>query len=203
MALIQNFIEERFPEDISYGSSGGPSFRTTIQPLSSGHETRNIDWTAARAKYHVNHAVKTPQQIKNLVSFWRMVRGAAIGFRFKDWTDYIATGELIGTGDAVVVNFQLNKNYTFGLGTLQYDRIITKPVSGTITVYEDGIANGLVTIDTTTGIVTFPVAPAGGVVITADFEFDVPSRFQNDEMNITLDHALISTWSSIDIIEIR
>jgi uncharacterized protein (TIGR02217 family) len=56
-------------------------------------------------------------------------------------------------------------------------RTITKPVAGTVKVYLDGVEQlwGW-SVDTTTGVVTFGTAPAMGVEVTADCEFDVPVR---------------------------
>ena len=59
------------------------------------------------------------------------------------------------------------------------------------------------TVDTTTGIVTFSAPPAAGVVITAGFEFDVPVRFDTDELPITLDIERMGSIASIPLIEIR
>jgi len=42
------FIEERFPADISYGMSGGPSFSTDIVTLASGKEHRNVNWSVPK-----------------------------------------------------------------------------------------------------------------------------------------------------------
>jgi uncharacterized protein (TIGR02217 family) len=50
-------------------------------------------------------------------------------------------------------------------------------------VYLDSIEQlGGWSIDTTTGIVTFSVPPALEAEVTADFEFDVPVRFDTDHM---------------------
>jgi len=200
---LPTFIEERFPDDISYGATGGPQFNTNVVTVSSGAEVRNINWQEARAVYNVTHAVKTKAQMQNLIAFFRNVRGKAIGFRFKDWTDYTAVGEQIGTGDGVNTTFQLTKTYSVGLGTAQYVRKITKPVAGTVTVYINGVPDAGATVDTTTGIVTTSIVPAVGAIITADFEFDVPARFDIDEMQITLDHAELQSWNQITIVEIK
>ena len=203
MAVLIDFVEERFPEDISYGSSGGPQFNTNIITVSSGFEQRNINWSQARAKYVVNHGIKDELQIKALLEFFRMVNGRAIGFRYKDWSDYIAIGENIGTGDGVTTTFQLKRTYTFGAGLISHVRDIKKPVANTEKIYVNGTLTTAYTIDYTTGIVTFNTAPAAGAAITADFEFDVPCRFNVDNMNITLNAATVSSWSNIEIVEIR
>ena len=55
---ISQFHNVRFPEDVSYGTNGGPGFKTTVIDLASGHEQRNIDWSLARATYDAQYCVK-------------------------------------------------------------------------------------------------------------------------------------------------
>ena len=81
--------------------------------------------------------LKKQAQIDELIAFFRARRGKAYGFRFKDWTDYKVTGELLGTGDDVKTQFQLAKRYPSG--SLIEVRTITKPVAGTVRVYKDGV----------------------------------------------------------------
>ena len=47
----------------------------------------------------------------------------------------------------------------------------------------EGVALG--PVDTTTGLATFNTAPAMGVEITPDFDFDVPVRFDTEHMAVT------------------
>jgi uncharacterized protein (TIGR02217 family) len=103
-------------------------------------------------------------QIDELIAFFRARRGRAYGFWFKDWTDYKATGQLLGTGDDVQTQFQLVKHYPSG--SVIEVRTITKPVAGTVEVYLDGIEqlSGW-SVDTTTGFVTLGTAPALGVEV--------------------------------------
>jgi hypothetical protein len=49
------------------------------------------------------------QQLDELIAFCRARKGRAYGFRFKDWTDYKATGQLTGTGNGAIKIFQLVK----------------------------------------------------------------------------------------------
>ena len=130
--------------------------------------------------WDVASGLKKQAQIDELIAFFRARRGKAYGFRFKDWTDYKASGQLLGTGDDVLTQFQLVKHYPSG--SVIEVRTITKPVAGTVKVYLDGVEqlSGW-SVDTTTGLVTFSTAPALGVEVTADFEFDVPVRFDTDQ----------------------
>ena len=58
-------------------------------------------------------------------------------------------------------------------------------------------------INTATGVLTFSTAPAQDVAVTADFEFDVPVRFDTDSMEATIENFNINEWPSIPIVEIR
>ncbi len=197
------FIEVRFPTDIAYGSSGGPEYSTDIIITQGGHEQRNINWSQARTRYNVAHGVKTQAQLDTLVAFFRARKGRADGFRFKDWTDFQAVGEAIGTGDDTTTVFQLQKQYTSG--STAETRTITKPVAGSVTVYIDGIPEdpGNYSVNTENGEITFDTPPGDGEVITADFEFDVPARFDTDRLSASLDTYGSHSWGDIPIIEIR
>ncbi len=196
------FIETRFPVDIAFSSSGGPEYSTDIVIVQSGHEQRNANWSQARARYNVAHGVKTQAQLDALIAFFRARKGRADGFRFKDWADYKVTGQNIGTGDGTATVFQLKKTYTSGSGN--ETRTITKPVSGTLAVYKNAVlqTSGY-TADTTNGQITFSIAPANGVAITADFEFDVPVRFDTDRLSASLDTYGSHSWNEIPIVEVR
>lgn len=196
------FVETQFPTDISYGSSGGPEYTTDIVTSQSGYEQRNVNWEQARTKFNVAHGVKTKVQLDALITFFRARKGRAHGFRFKDWTDYQATNQAIGTGNGVATQFQLVKKYTNG--SVTETRIITKPVAGTIQVYKNGVLQvSGVTIDTTTGVVTFSTAPAAAVAITANFEFDVPVRFDTDRLSARLESYGVHSWQDIPLVEVR
>ncbi|MEZ5691479.1 MAG: DUF2460 domain-containing protein [Rickettsiales bacterium] len=195
------FVETRFPVDISYGSSGGPEYFTDIVVSNGGYEQRNINWAQARARYNVAHGIKSQAQLDSLIAFFRARKGRANGFRFKDWSDYKAITQLIGTGDGVATDFQLIKSYDSG-GVIE-NRTINKPVSDSVVVYLDGVVSSSYTLDDTTGVVQFSVAPAVGVIITADFEFDVPVRFDTDRLSASLDSYGVSSWNDIPLVEIR
>jgi uncharacterized protein (TIGR02217 family) len=199
---MSGFHEVRFPDNIAYGAVGGPEFATTVVATGAGHEKRNVNWPQARGRWDVASGLKKQAQIDELIAFFRARRGKAYGFRFKDWTDYKASGQLPGTGDDAQTQFQLLKHYPSG--SVIEVRTITKPVAGTVKVYPDGIEQlGGWLVDTTTGVVIFGIPPALGVEITADFEFDVPVRFDTDHMALTIESYRLHTWQQIPIVELR
>lgn len=191
------FSETRFPEDISYGASGGPEFSTEIITTKNGYEQRNINWSSARIRYNVSHGIKTEKQLLQLISFFRAKHGKAYGFRFKDWTDYKAINQQIGIGDANATEFQLIKNYE------NHTRIINKPVRNTISVFfEEELTTGY-TIDHRTGLITFNNPPELNTIINATFEFDIPARFDTDILSASIDSLHLYSWNNIPIIEIK
>lgn len=205
------FHEIRFPDSISRGEKGGPERRTRIVELASGDEERNASWANSRRRYDVSYGVRRADDLAAVVAFFEARNGRLHAFRFKDWSDYksclpsaapTATDQIIGTGNGSTTTFALTK--TYASGTQSWARAIIKPVAGTVTVSLNGVAQGSGwSVNTTTGIVTFAVAPATGAVIRGGFEFDVPVRFDTDELPVTLDIERTGSIPSIPLIEVR
>lgn len=195
------FHEVQFPTDISYGVHGGATFSTEVAVTDSGYEQRNCNWENSKAIYEISHAIKSQAQMDILIAFFRARKGKAIGFRYKDWVDYKGNQQVIGYGDGEAFVFQLIKNYQNG--DIIEKRLITKPVVNTVLVYIDDkpISSGVV-IDYTTGQIFFDEAPIAGAYITADFEFDVPVRFDTDQLDITIESFGVFSWNDIIIKEI-
>lgn len=209
------FIEApRFPEEISYGSRGGPGWNTHVLRLDSGAEVRNQRWSYPRHEYDVAFGINTIAALEELLEFFQVVGGMAIGFRYKDWMDYKSCGLsdtpsaadcAIGTGDGADTTWQLVKVYTQGAYTRS--RKILKPISGTLLVAVDGILKAETTdytVDYTTGIITFEAGsiPAEGEAITAGFQFDVPCRFAVDRLSINI-NDYNAAMAQVPLIELK
>lgn len=199
---MTSFHEIRFPEDIAYGSDGGPEYSTDVTVTQGGHEKRNVNWDGARLRYNVAYGVQNQNQLNQLVAFFRARKGRAYGFRFKDWADYSASTEHIGVGDGSKTLFQLIKTYESG--NEEEVRAITKPVDGTVKVYVDAQeqSSGL-RINYSTGVLTFETAPEVDVAITADFEFDVPVRFDSDRLSAILEDFGTYAVRDVILLELR
>ncbi|NUB24707.1 DUF2460 domain-containing protein [Azospirillum brasilense] len=198
------FHNVRFPDRISYGASGGPTFSTSIVVTASGREQRNQNWESARLRWDVSHALRSDEDIKTLIAFFRARRGKANSFRFKDWSDFESENEPIGVGDGSNKVFQLARVYN-DIGGSQY-RKITKPVPGSVRIFVNGIENAEGThysVDHQTGLVTFVAAPADGAAVQWSGEFDVPVRFDTDEMRLSLDYHNASSWQQIVVLEVQ
>ena len=212
------FLETpRFPVDLNYGSMGGPVFKTDVVMFGNGSEYRNARWSIPLHRYDVRYAVKTRADLLNVYEFFIAQQGRANGFRVKDLWDFTtasdgksapATNDMtIGTGDGIEVDFQLLKNYTKGAETTA--RNILKPVAGTTVVEVNGTPTTAFTIDTATGIITMNVAPPNTHVVKAGCEFDVPVRFDTDDLSgvqlllYTTTGADIASIEAIPLVEIR
>jgi uncharacterized protein (TIGR02217 family) len=207
------FHEVRFPIAISRASTGGPERRTDVVVLGSGAEERNARWADARRVYNAGWGVKSLDDLDLVVAFFEGRRGRLHGFRWRDPLDWkscapskspSALDQRIGTGDGTRKSFQLIK--TYGSTFAPWQRRISKPVAGSVRIAVAGVETGqgnAVSIDTTTGLVTFAAAPAAGAVITAGFEFDVPVRFDTDRLDVNIQGFAHGAIPNIPLVEIR
>jgi len=220
-----SFIESpRFPDKISYGSSGGPTYSTDVITVNSGYETRNQNWVQSRHEYDAAFGVVSEPRLSELIDFFHAMAGQANEFRYKDWGDYLScnlgtipsqTDQSIGFGDSTdgtdeTDTYQIVKNYIAGLTRV---RDISKPINGTLLVEVDGVLKTESThynVDYTTGIITFttgnvPLLDRGDTFpeeVKCGYEFDVPCRFGSDKLNINFNAYAIGD-ASVSIKEVR
>ena len=196
-----SFLEIRFPESIAFNSSSILEFNTTIIKSKNGYEQRNINWNTNKMKFNIINGIKTKAELDEVITFFRNVRGAGYGFRFKDWTDYQVENQYIGVGNGKTKEFQLIKSYRVS-DNIVYYRKITKPVISTVRVFINDIESKDFNINLTTGLITLNTVPEIDSIIKANFEFDVPVRFENDIMEITMNSINSGNIKDITLIEI-
>ncbi|WEK48502.1 MAG: DUF2460 domain-containing protein [Candidatus Kaistia colombiensis] len=210
MPLIPAFHEIRFPTNIAFGSSGGPERRTEVVTLGSGGERRNARWAESRRRYDAGYGVRSLADVHQVIAFFEERRGKLFGFRWRDraddasappGTEPTATDQTVGTGDGATTVFALKK--TYGGLHAPYERPIAKPVAGSVRIAIDGAALEDFWVDPATGVVTLAEAPVEGATITAGFRFDVPVRFDTDQMVINLAAFEAGEIPSIPIVEIK
>jgi uncharacterized protein (TIGR02217 family) len=208
------FHEVRFPVDVSLKNRGGPRRRTDVVVTGSGTEERNARWAHARRRYDAGYGVKTLAELAAVVAFFEERRGRLYGFRWRDRLDDRSCGhgslpgpldQPIGTGEAGRASFPLVK--TYGAAFAPYRRPIAKPVQGSVRVAVAGqerTAGAQWDLDSATGTVTFRAGalPPPGAAVTAGFLFDVPVRFDTDELLVDLDAFAAGEIPLIPLIEI-
>lgn len=203
------FHEVQFSPEISYGARGGPQRITQIVTTRSGSEQRNTNLRNSIRKYDISAGINTINDIDTILQFWEARYGQLYGFRFKDWFDYKSckpsstiafTDQVIGIAGGSVTTFQLIKLYASGI--YSYSRTIKKPIADTVIVGVNGVqqTSGW-TVDTTTGIITFTVAPTVGN-ITAGYEFDVPVRFSDEDLSMSYDGFQAGSVPTINLVEL-
>lgn len=192
-----------FPDSVSNGASGGPTFSTNVFTGNTGIEQRGIGWPRCRHKYKVDLGIRTDGDMEAARLIMFDILGKGIGFRFKDWADFRLTNENIGTGDGSTLVFNITKTYT--AGALSYVRRIFKPVTSGLKVYVNGVLKTLTTdytVEGKTGVITFVAAPSMGHAVTVTGEFHVPVRLDTDEMQSSHIGYQAQEWKSIPLIEV-
>ncbi|MCG7574548.1 DUF2460 domain-containing protein [Phaeobacter sp. CNT1-3] len=208
-----NFHEERFPETLSFGAIGGPERRTDVVTLTNGFEERNTPWAHSRRRYDAGLGLRSLDDVAALVAFFEARRGQLYGFRWKDWgdfksalpsTDPTPVDQVLGLGDGTSATFQLAKTYRSG--DHSYLRPITKPVAGSVVIAVDGVImreGAQFDLDVTTGLVTLYEAPNAGAEVTAGFEFDVPVRFDTDQIRASVASFQAGDVPDVPVVEVR
>ena len=202
------FDEVRLPARLAFGSTGGVERRTEVVTLGSGHERRSTPWAQGRRRYLIGAGLRSLDDMAELTAFFEARRGRLRGFRFRDFADFkscapggviSATDQVLGEGDGSRVRFQLIKTYG------DAERVIAKPVAGTVKVAVDGeaLAPGAFVVDAVTGEVVLGAAPGNGATVTAGFEFDTPVRFDADRIEITLESFGAGRLVAVPLIEVR
>lgn len=202
-------IDQRLSRDIEIGAKARPRYSTDIVTTDGGYEFRTSRWAYPLFSFEFtvepgnsadDSADPASQTLKEFVNLWHACGGRYNTFKFRHWSDYIATGNVIGTGDGMTLAFQLYRTYTAGAVTRT--RKITRPVQGSVTAYVNGIESP-VSVNEGTGVITFGLAPTNGSTITADFQFDIPVRFGDDELEMVALMTDLDQPVNITLMEVR
>lgn len=198
------FYELRFPENISYNFNVISEFKTDIITAKSGKEQRNTIWENEKLKFKINNENLTNENINEIFNFFKLMKGRSNGFRFKNWANFKATNEFLG-----IVNnnsiFQLIKGYIIADC---FDKLysitkkITKPVLNTVKIYQNDSEITDFEVNYITGEVNIKTNLSENDLITADFEFDVPVRFNSDSIELNMLTENIGIINNLELIEI-
>lgn len=193
------FHDVSFPLRIAFGASGGPERTNEIVALSNGGEQRNARRAHARRRWDAGTGVRSLDDLREVVAFFEARRGSLTAFRFADPLDDRLDGE-IGRGDGATRAFRLVR--TYGEGADAYARPISHPRPGTVEVRVDG-EPAIAAIDHTTGSIELGEAPADGASIEARCRFDVPVRFDCEQLVVSIAAHEAGEAPSIPLVEVR
>jgi uncharacterized protein (TIGR02217 family) len=164
-----------------------PTFQTRIQRAVSGRELRALDYPYPLWQFTLgfeflrDNPAADYDELRTLLGFYMLCQGAFGTFLFQDPSDYQATGQAIGTGNAAQTLFQLVRAIGAALPGGGFAEPILAPnlVSA---VYLNGVVQSpaAYSVDPNTGLVSFTAPPGNGAVVSADFSFYFRCRFIDD-----------------------
>ncbi len=156
-----------------FGLTESITFKTLITAMESGVERRRAKWTYGLRNYRMKLFAYTQSSMNTLWDFYIARKGAYDTFIVKIPTEYIITGEAIGTGNGTRTEFML-------------DEFPVDTTGGTFTMYVDGSSASATlnnNFDGELSYVNFSSAPGGGLAITGDYEFAFRVRFAEDNLS--------------------
>ena len=207
---VNAFDDMQFPLAIGQGASVSPGFSTRIVTMISGHEKRNSNWSDARLEFDVGPGVRSEEELRALIAFFRSRRGPAKAFRFRDPFDHSSrdmigeptpTDQLLGKGDGQQTQYQLVKNYGDHADGPQ-QRPITRPEPNSLSVAVNGQLNSDWVLGAG-GVVMFNTPPVEDSIVTAGFLFDVLVRFASDRLQVSQATFLAGDIPEVLLVEVR
>ena len=193
------FYDIVFPESISIKSSYIIEYNTIINKSKNGSELRISNYDYPLLSYNVVNDIKTKKELEEIINFFKLVKGRAYGFKFKDWLDYKAINQNIAIANGEQTEFQLIKTYNIN-NKIQI-RKITKPANVSIFINQQNITQNI-NINYNNGIITFNIPPEKDAIITATFDFYVPVRFDNDKIEIIMKNEKVGEIKDLKIVEL-
>jgi uncharacterized protein (TIGR02217 family) len=201
---MTGFHDVNFPSRLKFNVSGGPEMRVDVTRLSSGHERRNKRWSAPLRRYLISVGQRPLDEIQVLTAFFEARSGPLHGFRFRDPFEHstavlnqnVSANDVeIGIGNGVTTDM----NLILGNG-----RQVTHPIEESLRVAINGleISTGF-SFDQSSQKLIFDQAPASGETISAGFQFDVPVRFENEQLVATRTVNNAGEVSDITLLELR
>lgn len=206
---VPAFHDVLFPWAVAQGAEVSQAFSTTVVETASGFESRNGNWADARLRYDAGLGVRSEADLAAVLRFHRARGGRAHAFRFRDPLDHASAllgepvtplDQRLGTGDGLTLRFALVKRYGDAGG--EQVRRITRPEATSVCVAVNGVeqASGW-TLDGAE--IVFDAPPAPNATVTAGFMFDVPVRFADDQIALSLATYRAGEAPNIPLIEVR
>lgn len=185
------FLEERLPLNIRQGAVYTDRFAVeSAKDPRTGKTYSRLRVASPAREFSIQYTLESSDLWDRLLALYHRAHGTLAGFRVKFIDDFSSNANT-GTPTALDQTlayvssgvYQLQKQYGAGGTPLSIGlpvRTITKPVAGSVKIAVDGIEqlSGW-TVDTTTGLVTFAVAPSISAVVKGGFLFDVPCKFSD------------------------
>jgi uncharacterized protein (TIGR02217 family) len=166
------FLEERFPHDINYGSGFRDIGAARTVNTFGGDEYRSLDHPFVRCALDVEFSRQKEEVIGRIIDLNRRANGTFRGFRVYNYNDFSTNAytqsptafdqpmQLVSDGV-----YQMVRWYGNWVDAKCARRIIRKPAAGTTLVGVGGqiLPSAQWSVDTTTGIVTLATGKAASI----------------------------------------
>ena len=156
-----------------FGLQEDLEFSTLIFQADSGREKRRAKWSRPIRTLSCSLDNQSEAGVGLIWDFFKARRGKYDTFWVKFPTSYKVVGEAVDIGDGGQTVFNLDY---FPVDTIS----IKVYINGILQVSGYSITNDLTN---EVAKITFLLAPANGVVITADYEYYIQVRFDNDKLS--------------------
>lgn len=201
MEVINSFIGRLFGWNLKYQEE----WFTDLVDYDTGKEQRNQVWSRPKRHWVLPYKALITAYRDKLLELCSRAKGMYNVFLFEDPYDYeCALTECIIVAIAAQVKFQLIKTYYVGeVETWDENKTRIQPsgiFAPVVEVDNVGVSEGVdYTLNDDTGILDFSIggAPGAGKVITANYQFYYPVRFDRDVYEETT--IASGTWKMGDI----
>ena len=207
------FHHVRLQDAVNIRAGGSLEYSTQIFTSASGFEHRNGRWAQPRRRYALDFGTRRIRDLRTLSRFFRARKGRLHGFLWRDQLEYRSHNRPGGTlaTDQPMQRLRADgRVWAFYKGLRQAPtdprfRRIFKPVAASVRVAHRGqqIPPTQYVVHAAAGVIVFAAAHARTEDVTAGFEFDVPVRFDADQLEIQLTGSAAGTCAPIALVELR
>lgn len=204
---MEDFFDEELPSFLYTFIVGGPTFSTEVQTSNSKREVRFANHITPINRYKVANCKLTSTQVGELQNFFCKVQGKKYAFILRDPNEHKAENQPLLLLDAQNLKFQLIKSYD---KALQHTcnaphRKILKPIKDSVRIFTNDKKERVVkNISDELGIVTVTeeVLRENIGLLRADFDFNIPVRFDTDSLKYKSELDFCASVEPFDLVEV-
>ena len=197
---MSDFHNVNLPSYIEIFAVATIEFSTICASTKSGREVRNAISLRPKRTYQLKDCRLSRTQFEIFNSFFYARCGKRYAFRLKDHFDYKVKKQLIGKGDGSIKEFQLVKIYQDSKAP--YIREITKPLGKSVSIFTDEDKIVPEEINLKTGKIKLSNALSENAELFANFEFDVPVRFDKDSFQYSFNQDGTISLDDVRLVEV-
>ena len=182
---ITVYADVILPHSVLAAGVRGKNIRKNTRSMGqNGQPNINVDWARTQRQFELGTTPMLPSAWAAIEGLFEVTDAGAYGFLMQDPKDASATHATGAATGITSTTFQLQKTYTSVGSTRTKTRKITRPMAAGFAVNVNSVflAPASYTLNTVTGVLTIPSAPAANLVTWLG-GFYVPVHFASDEID--------------------